>query len=228
VERGAVQVDGLALEFNIDPAETEEDFIGNTQHVMRQLMAMIPNHQLSLSSTADFSREYLNTLPQETLQLGCSTDYSAWSGEANVPPNAQVDFRTAAGHVHVGWTAGMDICAPSHFSSCCHIVKQLDFFLGLPSLLYDADVRRRSLYGAAGCFRPKPFGVEYRVLSNQWLFKRERMSWVYRATQDAMLRLREGDYLPDQFGDIQSIINTSRVSGARNIIKQAKLEVPNA
>lgn len=39
VDKGAVQVDGMALEFNIDPASSYEEFQGNLDHVMAQLGA---------------------------------------------------------------------------------------------------------------------------------------------------------------------------------------------
>jgi hypothetical protein len=45
----------------------------------------------------------------------------------------------------------------------------LDLRLAVPSLIWDKDKKRRLLYGKAGCFRPKPYGMEYRTLSNAWL-----------------------------------------------------------
>lgn len=41
VEKGAVQVDGLAAEFNIDPATTAEEFDDNISSVINQLTDMI-------------------------------------------------------------------------------------------------------------------------------------------------------------------------------------------
>ncbi len=42
--------------------------------------------------------------------------------------------------------------------------------------MYDKDTERRGMYGKAGAFRPKPYGVEYRTLSNAWLSNDERIS----------------------------------------------------
>src|SRR3546814_1862742 len=53
--------------------------------------------------------------------------------------------------------------------NCSDLVKQLDWYLGLWSLGKDKDKVRRSLYGKAGACRIKPYGVEYRVLSNFWI-----------------------------------------------------------
>ena len=45
----------------------------------------------------------------------------------------------------------------------------MDYTLGLDSLLLDSDTRRRSMYGRAGSFRFKEYGIEYRTLSNFWI-----------------------------------------------------------
>ena len=101
----------------------------------------------------------------------------------------------------------------------------MDFFLGLPSLFYDDDVRRRSMYGKAGCYRPKSYGVEYRTLSYAWLMSKERMAWVHRATVRGMQELMSGNFLFEKFGDISNIINTSDKEAAMKIIREANLEV---
>ena len=108
------------------------------------------------------------------------------------------------------------------------MVKQLDFYLGLPSLFYDNDVDRRAMYGKAGCCRFKPYGVEYRVLSNKWLSDKKLTSWVYRATMAGANALMEGNFLPATYGDIQAIINKSDKTSAMEIIRAAGLEVPHA
>src|SRR3546814_13097781 len=69
-----------------------------------------------------------------------------------------------------------------HRQAGIKLTKQLDAFLALPSLFSDDQVKRRSMYGAAGAFRTNPYGVEYRVLSNAWLKDSKLMSWVYTTT----------------------------------------------
>jgi hypothetical protein len=101
----------------------------------------------------------------------------------------------------------------------------MDFYLGLPSLVYDAATRRREMYGKAGAYRPKSYGVEYRTLSNAWLNSAELIRWVYRATQKGVLSVIGGDMLVEKYGDIQDIINTSDVTAALAIIKAENLEV---
>ena len=225
VNNGAVQVDGMALEFNIDPADTEDGFIFNIKSVMQQLMQMVPDYEVVTDPVATFSEEYLKTQPLAALMLGCDPDFNAWTGEINKKPEAVRPIRTAAGHVHIGWTEDADIQDELHLNSCRMIIKQLDFCLGLPSLLFDKDTERRELYGAAGAFRPKSYGVEYRVLSNRWLSDDRLIRWVYRATEDALLTVRDRPFYLE-FGDIQHVINTSDVSEAKRIIAAAGIAVP--
>lgn len=176
VANGAVQIDGMALEFNIDPAEDEERFFLNLDRVMDQILGMVPGYQLHNSCVADFGLEYIQAQPKEASELGCSPDYNAYTMAANPRPEGETPFRTAAGHLHIGWTHGMDPMDPDHFNACARLTKQLDRFVGVPSILMDrgdAAVKRRQLYGKAGAFRPTHFGVEYRVLSNFWVLDRE-------------------------------------------------------
>jgi len=226
VPNGAVQVDGMALEFNIDPASSEQQFIHNVTDVFAQIRAMVPDYEVVAVPVADFSPEYLKTQPAAALELGCDPDYNAWTSSVNPRPDGNRPMRTASGHVHLGWTKDQNIEDYNHVATCERVVRQLDFFLGLVSLVYDGDTRRRSMYGNAGAYRPKSYGVEYRTLSNMWLNSEELIGWVYRATQEGVNQLLAGNVLQDKYGDIQDIIKNSDVSEARKIILAEKIEVP--
>lgn len=225
VNRGAVQVDGMALEFNIDPAASEDEFYINVQDVFNTMKLMVPDYEVVAVPVAHFDKDYILQQPQEALELGCDPDFNAWMGAVNEKPNAMRPMRTAAGHVHIGWADGMDINDPAHISMGEAAVKQLDFYLGLPSLAYDSDTERREMYGKAGCYRPKSYGVEYRTLSNAWLTSETLMRWVFRNTVKGMNELIKGNTLADRYGDIQGIINSSDKKEAMKIIKAEKIEV---
>lgn len=227
IPRGAVQVDGMALEFNIDAAATEDEFCINIQSVYDQLKAMVPQHEVVAVPVADFSFEYLKSQPKEALELGCDPDYNAWTGQANPRPDGERPMRTASGHVHIGFTEDASKDDFNHIMRCNAVGKQMDFYLGLASLTYDKDVRRREMYGKGGAVRYKPYGVEYRTLSNAWLNSRELMAWVFRSVQRGMDDLINGKALVDKYGDIQAIINTSDIKAAMKIIKAERLEIPN-
>lgn len=225
VNRGAVQVDGMALEFNIDPAASEDEFCVSINTVLDQMRLLVPDHEFAMVPVATFTQEYMKTQPKEALELGCDPDFNAWSGDANPKPDGDRPFRTASGHIHIGWTNGQSIDDLGHVNVCRDVVKQMDFFLGLPSLMYDADTQRREMYGKAGCCRFKPYGVEYRTLSNAWLTDDKRKAWVFRAVQAGVAAFEKGRCLYEKYGDIQDIINNSDVAKAKAIIKYEQLEV---
>ncbi len=225
VSGGAVQVDGMAFEFNINPASDEGQFVHSIAEVLGNLQLMIPDCKLLLEPVAEFGSDYINSQPDEARELGCEPDYNAWTSTVNRTPDMDLPFRTASGHVHIGWTEGQDIEDEEHRGFAEAVVRQLDFFLGLPSLSFDNDTKRRSMYGAAGAYRCKPYGVEYRVLSNAWVKDANLQRWVFRTVNKAIERLMAGDRLYDRY-DIREIINTSDVEAANAIIKAEGLEMP--
>jgi hypothetical protein len=225
VRNGAVQVDGMALEFNINPADTEDEFAFSVQDVLNQMKAMVPSYDVVATPVAKFSLDYLMGQPREALELGCDPDFNAWTSQVNQKPDGNRPMRTASGHIHIGWTNDADIYDGEHRGMGEAAVKQLDFFLGLPSLMYDADTERREMYGKAGCCRFKPYGVEYRTLSNAWLNSETLMRWVYRNAISGMNRLVSRDFLFEKYGDIQEIINNSDKKEAMKIIRKENIEV---
>jgi hypothetical protein len=228
VKNGAVQVDGMALEFNIDPAETADAFVNNIDIVMNQLALMVPGHELHADPVAEFTAEYMKAQPKEALELGCEPDYNAYTGKANARPNNKVLFRTGAGHIHIGWCEDVDKNDPAHIETCKMLVKEMDYAVGLGSLLYDNNGVRRKLYGKAGAYRPKNYGVEYRVLSNVWLRSPELMRWVFDNTQAAFNRLVEGKSIMHQkYGmHAATYINSNDVEGASLYLKASGYAFP--
>ena len=75
----------------------------------------------------------------------------------------------AGGHVHVG---GVEDINPKT------MVRMLDLTVGLLDI-FDTDTRRREFYGQPGRYRDKPYGVEYRSLSNFWIQKDSTIEMVY-------------------------------------------------
>lgn len=225
VRNGAVQVDGMALEFNINPAHNEDEFAVFVQDVFNQMKLMVPEYEVVAVPVAHFERDYIRNQPPAALELGCDPDFNGWTGMVNDKPDGDRPMRTASGHIHIGWTAGVDINSGEHQGMCNAAARQMDFFLGLASLEYDKDTERREMYGKAGCLRYKPYGVEYRTLSNAWLRSEKLIRWVYRNAQVGMERLVKGDALSNKYGDIQEIINNSDLKEARKIIKAERIEV---
>jgi hypothetical protein len=55
VDNGAVQVDGMALEFNIDPSASSEAFVYNIKSVLAQLRQMVPGYDVQPVAVARFT-----------------------------------------------------------------------------------------------------------------------------------------------------------------------------
>jgi hypothetical protein len=218
VQLGAVQVDGMALEYNIDPVTTEADFISYNRHVLKELRDVVdPKLSFAFDPVATFGYDYIQGQDEEAKKLGCTPDFNAYTGEENAPPDAEMPFRTASGHIHVGWTKGMDIEDPEHLEACRMMVKQLDAVLGTASVVWDSDPTRRQLYGKAGAFRPKSYGVEYRVMSNAWLKNDWQMGLVFSMARSAFKALLDGNiYFDGREGKIEAAINNSDVKACYN------------
>ena len=218
VRNGAVQVDGMALEFNIDPAHTREEFCRNISSVKRQLAKMIgPDLRLVPRATVTFSDEVWKNVSNFSKVLGCEPDYNVYNNnKPNNRPDGNVNFRTGSGHLHIGWCNGVDIWDPEHIKSVEVVIRQLDVSLGNFSVIVDPDTKRRSLYGMAGSFRPKSYGVEYRVLSNFWLKNTTLTKKVYDITIQSLKDLKAGNYYPYDMGlPSQIAINRSDVRNAK-------------
>jgi hypothetical protein len=216
---GAVQVDGIALEFNVTPADTRDGFVSNLRNVMADLNSIVkathPTAYLRAIPTADVGAKFLSEVPKENSELGCNPDYNAYSMSENPVPNALTPFRTGSGHVHVGFCDfdPSNLESFDHFMKAATVARQLDYFLGLPSLDWDSDGRRRALYGQAGAFRPKPYGMEYRVLSNKWVDDETLAGFVFDQTQKALAALDDGLDMANEFGiyaqEVLSAANTN-------------------
>lgn len=235
VQGGAIQVDGLAAEFNILPAKTADQFAGNIKTVMDQLKVHVgEGYEFAIQPTAMFEEDYFKSLPEFNRTLGCIPDWNGWTGQLNEKPDGAVYQRAAGGHVHVGWGNGMNPEDPMHIEDCAKVARQLDYYLGMYSLYWDKDTERRKMYGKAGCFRPKEYGMEYRTLSNAWLATPRLQKWVFNAAHKAFQDLvTGGPCVEDKLKDVcVEIINNSeewwktRKLGLSNITELSPPPVP--
>lgn len=212
VPSGAIQVDGTALEFNIDPAASVDEFVANIKNVRATLESYVPGFNVVAEPVATYADDYFKwDVPSSAKELGCTPDYNGWTYDVNPRPDPDgKPYRTGSGHIHIGWTDGMDVYNKDHFQRCGNVARQFDYYLGVPSLLWDPDPVRRSLYGKAGAFRPKPYGMEYRVLSNRWLASDDLMRWVYNSAILGMSAALDDNWAHETYGELaQHIIDNN-------------------
>ena len=213
----AVQEDNVAVEFNIPACEGVDQFVEainfNLKHI--EEVAKANGLSLSIEASAVFDKDQL-THPA-AMEFGCDPDYNCWTAQQNPRPKAKNKaLRSAGGHVHVGCREeGID---PWEMMKAC------DLFLGVPSVERDKDTRRRELYGKAGACRIKPYGAEYRTLSNYWLQSDDLKKWVYGQVHKAKDWIKEGNTLSDAAGQlIQECINTSNMDIMKHLCQHYKV-----
>jgi len=213
-----VQEDNIMVEFNIPPASDEESFKRDIKIAVEAIDAQLPSNLISLiMSSAYIDPIYLGTEQAKT--FGCDPDYCVWTMQQNNPPNSESELRTCGGHIHVGYDN-------PNAKDSVSIIKALDLFLGVPSVLMDSDADRRKMYGQAGAFRGKEYGVEYRTLSNFWLANEKLVAWVYKATIDAINFVNRGNKIERDLSDkIIRCINNSETTLAKELIEEFNLAV---
>jgi len=229
-----VQVDGMALEFNILPAINSEDFVDRIhkgKRLLNQIVKEQGNYKVVARPTVTFRESEWDKAPNEAKILGCDPDFCAYDGVViNEPPNAEVNFRTGAGHIAIGWAEDIPTTNKMFKQICAAMARELDATIGVASLLFDNDKKRRTLYGKAGCFRPKPFGVEYRTLSNKWVKNQRLTTFVYDCALIAvrnMMYIDERPLISTQAPEIREIINENNVKEAIYFLEHYKLMFPH-
>lgn len=215
----AVQEDNVAIEFNIPPASNAEEFQssikGTLKHLMERVDVMYGFKILNLSAVS-FPKDQLESPAAQ--EFGCDPDYNAWTLKRNPKPKAEDEcLRSCGGHVHVGFEN-------PRFDKI-KLIRAMDLFLGVPSTLMDKGHLRRSLYGKRGAFRDKSYGVEYRTLSNFWVFDDRLVKWVFDNTEKAVNAV-ESQFAVDDYKDsIQEAIDNNNHEAAMHLVKTLGLEV---
>ena len=212
-----VQEDNVALEFNIPASGSREEFISNIVKATTFLEGVVNqtyNFNFYRASAVSFPAEQLQH--PKALEFGCDPDFDAWTGRVNPRPVAtDRNLRSCGGHVHIGYE-GLD---PIEVTKAC------DVFLGVPSVFMDDGELRKSLYGKRGAHRRKPYGVEYRTLSNFWIFDEKLVGWVWDSVALALDAVQNGKSFDADDNAILQAINTSNKEAARYLVDKYNLLV---
>ena len=181
----AIQEDNVMVEFNIPPARSAGEVVTSVNYVMEHLRHRLPQFDLIIEASADFPPKALEGHPQ-AFRFGCDPDYNAWDRTINDAPNPNTTIRTCGGHIHIGYDN-------SSMEDQIALIKAMDLFVGVPLVVLDPDKVRKTRYGKAGAFRPKPYGVEWRVASNYWIKTPALIQWAYNNTMKAVDYLNQGN-----------------------------------
>lgn len=219
-----IQEDNVLLEWNIPVTKDRDDFVDAVTGVYDRLKKELPpSLQMDFTKcTAQYAMAYLQGIP-EAQRFGCEPDYNAWTEEQNPRPQANdPTLRSAAGHIHIGWEK------PDPEDQL-ELIRWADVFVSLPSVWESHDRSRRQLYGKAGSFRPKEYGVEHRVLDNYWAFNMNVCRAIYERYLKAATTTAQGLKVPTQYYEkIQKTINDYNVSAAQQLYKELTSYVQTA
>lgn len=202
--------DNLNCEIAINPVTDLKTFHSYTEDLL--------NHVRNLGY--EVITEPVIIYPDKTLKhpdaflSGCNPDYSGYTEKENIAPDFKnMDgTRSLGGHIHVG-----DNIDPYNFA------RWMDLFVGLPMMLLEPINNRRSMYGGAGCLRVKPYGAEYRTLSNIWLDSTERREFVWENTMKAINYCKMADSRAslEHWVDIPKAIDTHDIKLAQEVINRS-------
>jgi hypothetical protein len=222
---GAVHRDNVAGEFAMKPARTADEFVDNISAVLLDIKKEIfDKFDVRPLFTPSIHIDIDKLNHHEHRRFGCAGDYNAYLGEKNDSPTAldAGSLRTAAGHMHAGFDH-------ENMSDQCLAAISADIFMGLPSVEHDKDgiERKQKLYGKAGAFRPKPYGIEYRTPSNFWMKSEKMMRWAFNHMRAAILLRHQ---VPELLGDgsvcefIRTAINSGDVGAAHALMDLWNIE----
>ena len=205
-----LQEDNVTLEYGIPPASSADEFVKHINAVMEKSKEYLPGLSFSKLSCIVFPEEQMRH-PSAHI-FGCEPDFNAWTCEVNAKPEPPHPFmRSAGGHIHVETTR-----------NALEVVRLMDLFLGVPSVLMDDGEMRKQLYGKAGAFRAKSYGVEYRTLSNFWIFEEALIRWAWRNTERAVAS--DLDVMVYQDRILEAVNNNNR-DVAKQLVQELELEV---
>lgn len=173
-----IQEDNVTAEFNIPPCKTADQFSDAIEKQLEwnRIQARLHGCEISIVPSLVFHPKNLQTLQAQT--FGCDPELNAWSRTRSRVSDAYrlslkkefpkiMELRTAAAHIHTGFLVDGQVSNDMTIKE--RLVKLQDLALGIPFGMLEEDPTRMFLYGKFGSFRPKPYGVEWRTLSNRWL-----------------------------------------------------------
>jgi hypothetical protein len=198
--------DNLNCEIAINPVTSLKEFHSFTDELLKHVTDL--GYGLIVKPVIKYPDACLKH--PDAYVSGCNPDFSGYTMMENTAPDFKTmdGTRSLGGHIHIG-----DSIDPYSFA------RWMDLFVGLPLLALEPSNDRRKLYGKAGCLRVKPYGAEYRTLSNIWINSEERREFVWENTLKAVEACKRTDLFDlENWNEIPIAINTHNVDLASQII----------
>lgn len=212
-------LDNISMEGNIPPCVTSEDFSNSINKVINYMNSLLPKDYKTVHDCAVYvDKKELRT--KEARTLGCESTLNAYTLDENPRPDGfKTNLRTCCTHIHIKYD-DMNII------TSCNLIKTMDLFLGIPSLIIEPMNERRKLYGTAGEFR---FGrtTEYRVLSSYFSQTDELRKWIFDNTVKSIEFINSGNRISEEETQIiQKAITENNTNMAIELINKYNIKLP--
>jgi hypothetical protein len=211
--------DNVTFEMNFVPARSAEEFVGTIREGLKLSKEIIHPYNFVAKSCVEFLEPDIKN--NNFYEIGCEPDINAYTLSYN-KINSEIYKNTleryAGGHIHMGGKSDEiiqdDLLKPV-------FVYMLDLFVGIVSVSLDHDIdsyKRKRIYGHAGSYRPKDYGLEYRVLSPFWLRSPKTTELIYNLFDFVYNLMNEHVYdkfvkvHPENFGD-ENVENVYNIYG---------------
>jgi len=218
--------DGFQAEYNITPSKDLTECLKSIRYGLKALLVAAKKHDPSarLSTKTVFETpldmlRQLNETSPELVEFGCMPSFNVYGIEGEHLDGVNCPHRFAGGHIHFGISKSKDA-----MENIADIVKALDAVLGVACVSlfenFDNPVRRK-YYGLVGEHRLPPHGLEYRSLSDAWLFNPKLASMVLDLSRRVLVSTVNGTnkWVASQEEVIECVLR-SDVKLARDIIKR--------
>lgn len=159
--------DGVQGELNPSPDSCRQRSGGHFLEALNQAIdfGMLAGAELSLKQAVEVPDSVWDRMSEQDKEFGCNPTLNVYKEDIEKPSGTETRLRSAGGHVHIS-------LSKVHKLRHRTFVKLLDIVVGNTLVLIDRDPAnkaRRTIYGRAGEYRLKEYGVEYRVPSNFWI-----------------------------------------------------------
>ena len=231
-----IYFDGIQGEMALAPVTCRDNMTINIYNCLRAINRAIgSDNKIILKPSSFVDRQVIDDADPDARIFGCEPDFNAYTLKQNTPEMdaSRHPYRYSGGHIHLGvilnylnkltqYEEELAKTPAGHI----RLVKFIDVLVAIPSLLLDngaGSARRRSKYGKAGCFRPTPYGIEYRTLSCWWLKSPMTVSLVYglaRMAWNICLNKLEKDFykaIGCDEQDIRGIIDSGDIKEATKL-----------
>lgn len=204
-----VFADGALVEAQIPPQTTANGFV-DTMLAAKEAVRRATGLEISQSHVARVQP------PPEELRPAVRPEFDAYrdGAEAKMSPPP---WEMAGGHLHLGLSTELPLP---------WLARLCDLYVGIPARPWDRQPIRRRWFGAPGRYRPTPYGMEYRSLSNHWAMSEAGMLMVAECAFTAMHVAETHSRNPELMRWLKTGVNWNGVrrllcEGAADQIEQA-------